>query len=47
MKKSYKALGAAANAEIEIIPAAEAIALLSNEEGCFIDIRDSAELALN
>ena len=44
MNKSYKDLLAAANAEIETIPAADAIGLLNDEEVCFIDIRDSAEL---
>jgi len=44
MKKSYKELLAAANAEIETIPAAEAIGLLDDESVCLIDIRDSAEL---
>lgn len=44
MKKSYRELLAAANAEIETIPAADAIGLLNDEEVCLIDIRDSAEL---
>ena len=44
MNKSYKELLVAANAEIETIPAADAIGLLNDEEVCFIDIRDSAEL---
>ncbi|MEZ4733443.1 MAG: hypothetical protein R3E79_40625 [Caldilineaceae bacterium] len=35
---------AEANAEIETIPAAAAMELLNDENVCFIDIRDSAEL---
>jgi rhodanese-related sulfurtransferase len=44
MKKSYKELLAAANAQIETIPAAAAMELLNQEDVCFIDIRDSSEL---
>jgi rhodanese-related sulfurtransferase len=44
MKKSYKELLTEANAEIETIPAAEAMALLNDENVCLIDIRDSSEL---
>ena len=44
MKKSYKALLEAANAEIETITAAAALDLLHDETVCLIDIRDSSEL---
>ena len=44
MKKSYKELLAEANAIIETIPVAAAMELLSDEDVCFIDIRDSSEI---
>ena len=44
MKQTIKTLLTEANAEVETIPAAEAMDLLNNEDVCFIDIRDSAEI---
>jgi len=44
MAKKIKTMLADANAEIETIPAAAAMELLNDENVCFIDIRDSAEL---
>ncbi len=44
MAQKIKTMLAEANAEIETIPAAAAMELLNDENVCFIDIRDSAEL---
>ena len=44
MPQKIKTMLAEANAEIETIPAAAAMELLNDENVCFIDIRDSAEL---
>jgi len=44
MTQKIKTMLAEANGEIETIPAAEAMDLLNDEDVCFIDIRDSAEI---
>ena len=44
MKKGFKELLAEANAEIETIPAEEAVKQANDDDVLFVDLRDSMEL---